>query len=231
MKKTPPIIVAALFILSICSCEDVIDVALPTEAPRLIIDAVVRVDTTQNQTLVSVKVRETSSFFENLPPANLQQITMSNLDNPGSGTDTGVLIETGPGSGIYERSFATQQLVDDRWFLQVDFEDKFYVAFAEFTPTVPIDTIQQGDGTIFGEDDTELVITYTDPENRDDYYLFDFDFGNFLVSDDEFYQGQSFSFSYFYDDKLNPGDQATISILGVDGPFFNYADKIIQQSE
>ena len=43
------------------SCEDVIEVAVPTESPRLIIDAFIRVDTTQAITNVRVKVSETAS--------------------------------------------------------------------------------------------------------------------------------------------------------------------------
>lgn len=214
------------------NCEDVIQVDVPTEDPRLIIDAVIRIDTSQEFNLVSVKVSETNSFFGTIPPANLQQITMNNLDNPSTGgLETPVLLETEPGSGIYEKFFSTEELVRDRWFLAVRFEDTFYVAFAEFVPSVPIDNIEFGEDILFDEDDTEVKITFTDPEERDDFYIFDFDFGNYLVSEDEFYQGQEFEFSYFYDDQLNSGDDIEISILGADEPFYNYMDLIIQQSE
>jgi hypothetical protein len=63
-----------VFVMQLSSCEDVIEVELPSENPRLIIDALIRVDTLQANTLVTVKVSETNSFFESLPPANLQQI-------------------------------------------------------------------------------------------------------------------------------------------------------------
>ena len=66
-KKIYPfilIILATLFF----SCEDVVDIDVPEGEPRLIIDAIVRVDTTEAFTEVRVIVKETNSFFESLPP-------------------------------------------------------------------------------------------------------------------------------------------------------------------
>jgi hypothetical protein len=230
MKKLLCILCIAI---AFVSCQDVVEVDVPSEPPRLIIDALIRIDTTQTFTLVTVKVSETNSFFASLPPANLQQITLTNLDFPNTGGSP-VLIEEEPGSGVYVKEIPNSYLMNGRLFLQIDFEDKFFVAYAEFVPTVPIDSIVQGDGILFNEDDTEVVVTYTDPGDRDDFYLFDFDFGNYLATEDEFYQGQQFEFSYFYDgedDKLEPGDEVNISIMGVDEDFYNYMNKLIEQSE
>ncbi len=212
---------------SFASCEDVVQVDVPSEEPRLIIDALIRVDTTQALTNVRIKVSETSSFFENLPPAGLQQITLTGLE----GGLSAILLEEEPGSGVYAKEISTQALIGEEIFLQIDFQDEFFVAYAEFIPAVPIDSIVLGDGTLFGEDDTEVIVTFTDMEERVDFYLFDFDFAEFLVSDDEFYQGQTFGFSYFYEDGLEPGTEVEISIMGIDESFFNYMDLLILQSE
>ena len=212
------------------SCEDVVEVDLDTEEPRLIVDALIRVDTDEAFTKVSVKVSETSSFFESVPPANLEQITLTNLSLPGGGIDPPVLVEEVPGSGIYSKVFATEFLTEGTLLLQIDFQDEFYVAMAEFVPTVPIDSLVQGDGFLFNEDDTEVIISFTDNGDRDDFYLFDFSFGNYLVSEDEFYQGQEFEFSYFYDDEVSPGDTVDISIMGIDEDFHNYMNELINQS-
>lgn len=225
------ILIIMSFILLMVSCQEVIDVDLPTEEPRLIIDALVRVDTNEAFTKVTVKVSETSSFFESIPAANLQQITLTNLDLPGGGINPPVLIEETPGSGIYSKVFDTDFLTQGSLFLQIDFEDEFYVATARFVPTVPIDNLVQGDGILFDEDDTEVIVTFTDSDERDDFYLFDFDFGNYLVTEDEFYQGQQFAFSYFYDEALAVGDTLNISIMGVDEDFYTYMDQLILQSE
>lgn len=222
-------IIALLIVIACYACEDVIEVDLPTEDPRLIVDAIIRIDADNASTLVTIKVAETNSFFETVPPASLQQITMSNLDNPGSG-DSGILLETEPNSGIYQKSFDTQQLMEDRWFLQVDFEDELFVANAQFNPTTPLDSLIEGDNPIF-DGDTEVVITFTDDPNNENYYLFDFGFDDYLVTLDEFYNGQQFEFSYYYDTELETGDEITVSIMGIDEPLFNYMDLLIEQSE
>jgi hypothetical protein len=211
------------------SCEDVIDVDLPTEEPRLIVDALIRVDTSEVFTDIIVKVAETGSFFGTVPPVELQQITITNLDT-GVGE---VLLELEPGTGIYQNPdpFATAELLEGEWLLQIDYQDQLFLAYAEFIPSVPIDNVVQGDGILFDEDDTEVIITFTDSAERDDFYLFDFDFANYLVTEDEFYQGQQFEFSYYYDESLVAGDSINISLMGVDEDFYNYMDQLITQSE
>ncbi|MBL4662558.1 MAG: DUF4249 family protein [Flavobacteriaceae bacterium] len=228
MKKILILLIIFLTCVQFSSCEDVVEVTLPTEPPRLIIDALIRVDTSQSTTIAQVTVKQTNSFFETIIPANLQQITIFNSET----NNAFILIEDPIGSGIYKSETSTTSLMNGgEFFLQVDFEDEFFVAYATFQPTSNIDTIVFGDGTLFDEDDTEIIIEFTDNPERDDFYLFDFDLGNYLVSEDEFYQGQQFSFSYFYDEVLSTGDELEISIMGIDEGFANYMNKLIEQSE
>ncbi len=226
MKK---IIYLTILALGLISCEDVIEVDPPTEEPRLIIDALIRVDTSEPLAEARVVITQTSSFFESPTPISVDQITMLNIENPPSGPDSGVLPQVAP--GVYSKFFATEDITQDEWLLQVNYQGNIYIAFAEFVPAVPIDAIEQGDGSIFDEDDTEVIVTFTDADERDDFYLFDFDFGNFLATEDEFYQGQTFEFSYFYDEELEVGEEAEIGILGINEEFFNYMTTLIEQSE
>ena len=218
----------ALSVLAIVTfgCEDVVEVDVPSEEPRLIVDALIRVDTTQQFTDFIIKVSETNSFFGIIPPAELQQITITNLDN-GEGA---ILIEQEP--GIYRNNdpFLTEDLLEGELLLQVDYKDEFYVARTRFRPSVPIDNLVQGEGGLFGDDETEVVITFTDIADEENYYLFDFDFANFLASEDTFYQDQQFEFSYFYDEAFDTGTELEISIMGVDKAFHDYMNLIIEQS-
>jgi len=224
-----------IFLLSIMSlvwssCQEVITVELPDQDPKLIVDALIRIDTTQNTTIVSVQARQTSDFFGTIRPAALDQITMSNLDNPGNNTNQ-VLLETELGSGIYQQIFSTQQLAEDRWFLQIDYRGELYVAESRMQYSVPIDQLTIGDGSLFSEESTELLVRYTDIGDREDFYLFDYGNGDFFASEDVFYDGQQFEFSYFYDQEFNPGDTLTVSIMGIDRDFFNYMNLLREQSE
>ena len=100
-----------------------------------------------------------------------------------------------------------------------------------YVPTVPIDDLRQGDETLFDEDETEIIVTFTDIPEQKDYYVFDFGFGNFLATDDQFIDGQEFTFSYFYDEILEPQTTLEVSLLGADQQFFNYIDLLVEQTE
>jgi len=230
MRQLPAYLLILLSWLSFIGCEEVVDIETPTEEPRLVVDALIRIDTTLNANLVRVKLTETAPFFGTIQPGQVDQITMSNLDNPGS--DNQVLLEEEPGSGIYSMLFPTEELIRDRWLLQIDYQGELYVAESKFIPTVPLDNLEQGDGFLIDEEETEIIVTYTDDPERDDFYVFDFDLANFLATRDEFYQGQQFSFSYYYDeDAVEPGDELEISILSADERFHDYMNQIVVQSD
>lgn len=216
-----------LFLLIVLqSCEDVIQVETPSEKPRLIIEALIRIDTDKTDTNVKVKVSQTSSFFESIKPVTLQQISITNLDLNSSNN----LIEEETGSGVYSVLLPTNELTQGELVLQIQFEDQIYEAHARYVPSVPLNSVKQGDGFLFDENDTEIIINYTDDAYRTDYYLFDFGYANFLASEDTFYNGQEFEFSYFYDENFEPDTELEISIMGIDKPFYNYMNLIIEQS-
>ena len=224
-----------LFILPVLSliwssCQEVITVELPDQEPKLIVDALIRIDPSVSSTLVSVAIRQTSDFFGEISPVSVDQITMSNLDNPGNNTDQ-VLDETEPGSGIYQQFFSTEELARDRWFLQINYQGEFYVAESLMQYSVPIDQLTIGDGSLFTEESTELLVRYTDIADREDYYLFDYGNDDFFASEDVFYDGQQFEFSYFYEEQFDPGDTLTVSIMGIDRDFFNYMNLLREQNE
>jgi len=113
--------------------------------------------------------------------------------------------------------------------LVIEYQEERYTATATMQYTVPIDSLEQGTGTLFSGDETEIIVSYKDPAITTDYYLFDLDFNFFLLSDDRFYQGNSFSFSYFYDD-LESGSILDISILGIDKAFYDYMNIVVAQT-
>jgi hypothetical protein len=217
-----------LLILSvfISGCEDVIDVEVPSETPRLVIDALIRVNENSPTTTVSIRALESASFFDELLPTRLTQISIINLDNSVSET----LLETEPNSGVYEREVNTQFLITGDLLLQVEHKGKFYQARTKYVKTNSFNSIVQGDGNLFGEDETEVIVNFTDIPDEDNFYLIDFDFNEYIVTEDTFYRGQDFIFSFFYDDQLDVGQELSISILGIDETFYNYMDQLIVQS-
>lgn len=224
MKK---IILPLLLLCLTYNCEDVIEVEVPVDQPRLVVDALIRIDDIQNPTVaVRIATSVTSSFFENVSPAQLDNISLlnsqSNIEIP--------LTEQTPGSGVYARDIATDFLTSGQVNLKISFNGQLYEASTTFVPSVPIDSLIQGTNTLFSNDETEIILSFTDTPNSVDFYLFDFNFDEYLVSEDTFYPGQPFQFSYFYEPGLSPDTRLEIGILGIDEPFYNYMTQLIVQA-
>jgi hypothetical protein len=216
-----------IFLLLLLGCQDVIEVDVPVDKPRLVIDGVIRLyDVLQPTVVVQVAASRTSPFFEEIQPARLTRITLANTTENTSWE----LDELAPNSGIYTKEVQQTMLTRGELVLSIDYEGQNYQASTQFVPSVPIDSLVQGEGTLFTGKETEVRLSFTDTPGRTDFYLFDFDFNQYLVSEDTFYPGQSFQFSYFYDEGLQSGTELQISILGVDEPFFNYMNQLIVQS-
>jgi len=239
MKKY--IYLLAILILNV-SCEEIIEVEVPNEEPRLVVDGLIRVNIDEPYIPVEVKLSLSSDFFNNNTPTSAESVLIQ-YDEYEDGTIINSffsnLAELEPGSGIYtpDPNFSSDQRIPtsilDRnlvFNLLIRHEGRLYLATTEYVPAVPIDSLIQGDGTLFNDDETEIIITFTDDPDRDSFYLFDFSFSEFLVTEDEFYKGQQFSFSYFYDQIFEPNTEIEIGLMGADQTFFNYMDLLIEQT-
>ena len=86
------------------ACEDVIDVELPTEEPRLVVDALIRVDIDEQFIPVEVKLSLSSDFFNNNTPTSAESVVIQYEEYEGNrviDTRFSNLAELVPGSGIY----------------------------------------------------------------------------------------------------------------------------------
>ena len=228
MKRYIPFFAGVLLFIG---CEDVVEIDTPTEPPRLSVDALIRIDESEPITNVVVKVNLTSSFFGDTEAADLDEIRILNPDYiPTGPSDEKFIALTKTGAGRYEASKNTSFFTDGTLELSIIHGDNRYLAITTYVPAVPIDSLVQGEGELFTGDETEIRVAFTDNSARDDFYLFDFDFNEYLVTDDGFYQGQTFEFSYFYDEDVKPGMEINIDLLGIDEPFFNYMNQLIVQA-
>jgi hypothetical protein len=235
-----------LLLMLFASCEEVIEVDVPEEEPRLIVEGLLRVDTTQTFVPVEVKLSQSAGFFDEIQPVTDAEqviIILSVLDEFGlpaaSGTKSLTQLEAGSGLYVPDPSFDTDQRIrvstvtdnDIQYTLVVTWKDRRYAAQTKYVTSVPINELRQGDGTLFDEDETELIVNITDNPDQDNFYIFDFGFVNYLASEDTFYKGQEFEFSYFYDQKFEPGTLLEVGILGADRTFYNYMDLLLEQTE
>lgn len=240
MKKG---IIYSIGLMLLFACEDVVDVDLPEVEAKLIVDGLLRVDKGQEFVNVEIRMRETTNYFDENEPTQVENAVIT-YGKPLNGDIFESLAfcslaEKEPGSGIYipDPNFSSDQRIRTSFvepgmvfILELTHKGKTYYAQTEYVPTVPIDNLEQGDDTLFDEEETEVIVTFTDDPDRDDFYVFDFGFGEFLTVEDQFFQGQEFEFSYFYDDSLDAGQDITVSILGATQDFYNYMDLVIEQT-
>jgi len=211
-------------------CEDVIDIDPPAEEPRLWVDALLRIDASQQITTAVVNVGLTSSFIGQIEATDVESITIINEDYQSDGLDLNVVILNKTGPGQYSGSKNTSFFTSGRLVLTIEHAGERYLAQTEYVPVVPIESLQEGNGTLFTGNETEILISFIDQADRTDFYLFDFSFDEYLVSEDTFYPGQRFQFSYFYEDGLLSGQVVDISIIGIDEKFYNYMTQLIVQA-
>lgn len=238
MKKATTLFFCAIILFS---CEDTIDVDLPEVETRLIVDGLVRVDKSQEFVEVKIKLKETSNFFEENQPTQAESVLIYYGKPTGGGLFEDIsfstLVEKDTGSGIYvpnleQDSIRTAYVEPGVVFiLQITHKEKRYYAQTEYAPTVPIDNLEQGVGTSIDDEETEIIVTFTDDEEQDNFYVFDFMNSKFQTVEDEFFQGQQFEFSYFYDQTFASGEEITVSILGATEEFYNYMDLVLEQTE
>lgn len=218
-----------------------IEVDTPEGDQRLIVDGLIRVDTNEPYIPVEIRVSLTSGFFNETTPTSVESmLIIYELFEDGTVRSTGAsnLAETEPGSGIYvpDPNFSSDQRIgigaadeNMRFTLLIEHQGREYAGQTRYVPAVPVDNLAQGTETLFDEDETEIIVTFTDQPDKDNFYVVDFGFGDYLVTEDEFYKGQQFEFSYFYDRTFEPGTELEISILGADRGFYNYMDQLIEQ--
>lgn len=206
------------------ACEEVIQLDLPTETPRLTVDASLQM--TPNETLTQwVELSLSGGFYQEQNPiisdASVQLIDLRNNQT--------IEFVYDPVLENYRMDFTPSFNTDYR--LRVVYDNETYESTIEqLMHAVPIQNLEQGDNSLFAGDEKEVIISYTDSAERDDFYLFDFGLQKFLATKDEFYQGNLFTFSHFYEE-LQTGDVALIKIMGIDERHFNFMTILIDQTE
>lgn len=224
MKK---IVLFLAIAFSLYSCEDVIDVTLPLGEPRLVIDANFQKYFNEDPVTTEggVRITTTTPFFDDdVPTISDASVFISNLND-----NSIIPFEESTEPGFYIPSVPFNPVDNVDYELSVIYDDQIYTSVTKLIPAVPIDSVIQGNGTLFGGDETEIVVSFTDQDNRTDFYLFDFDFNLYLPIEDDFFQGESFNFSYFYEN--NVIDRTiTVKILGINEQYFNYFSILSEQS-
>ncbi len=238
MKKYTQLL-TTLLILFCLSCEDEIEVDFENSEERLIVDALIEVETTSDMTFASILIRKTAPFDQE---GRLEGALITNITLQNSVTGEFIFYDSNNESGQYnpiegQESEVSQQSVETSFFttqnanyiLRFDYKENSYIAFSNLAFSSPI-TIEQT--TNINSLEREVTVRFEDIENQENYYIIEFDGRTFLTASDRFFEnGEAIiSFNRSLD---NSEDTRTESVrnIGADVEFFNYFNAILQQSD
>lgn len=217
--------------MSLFSCEDVIEVSVQNSTPRLVIDAQFNVFTKGESPRLEGGVRLSFSanyFDQEVPMVKDATVVITHLN---SGQEYPLRYNESKGLFLPETIDFLTDLHSD-YEIKVVHSGQTYIGTTQFIPVPPILKAEQGNKTLFSGDETEIILTFQDFPERDDYYLYDFGQNIYRPIEDRFFQGEAFVFSHFYaSDEVAVGDLITIKAHGVSVAYYDYFNLILSLTD
>ncbi|WMI68949.1 DUF4249 domain-containing protein [Mangrovimonas sp. YM274] len=226
------IVVFATFV----SCEDVIDVEVPTAAPRLVIEASLDWEkgTLGNEQLI--KLSMSTAYFDVTSDSG---VTGAFVKVTNTNTGEEFLFED-QNDGTYTTS-SFVPIENDLYTLEIVHNNETYVGSEILVPVTDISNITQSTDGGLDPDLLELNVYFNDPADEDNYYLLRYYeegdlFPVLREISDEFSNGnEMYNFYEKRDDEDNNeepfevGDTVEISFFGISERYYNYMRLLIEQ--
>lgn len=229
--------IVLLIILTFTSCTDVIDVDVPTEDPRLVIEASIDWEKGTSGNNQTIKLSKSTPYFDfngNVPVLGASVIITNN-------TEGSVFVFTDNNDGNYSiDSFIP--LINNNYTLEVISEGETFLADETLTPVVDILNVYQSKDK-FNPDALEVNFDFQDPEEEANYYLIKFQEQADLLPTifdfkDEFVNGNLITIfnERQEDEDINqveyaPGDVVDIEFYGISKEYYDFIKILINQSE
>jgi hypothetical protein len=220
-----------LYILSLIfmfySCEDVIELEVPSAEPRLVIDASLNWFEGDSGEYQNIKLTRSSPFFSNqILPATGALVNVTDNSTTYSFIDSN-------NNGIYECYNFNPQL-NQEYTLSITYNEELYLGTETMISVTPIDFIEQNNEGGFSGDETEIKAFYTDPIEEENYYFFEFkeefETNPYLeVYDDEFTNGNQI-FAFYSNQNTQIGNELSIKNYGVSRQFYEFMFLLLQQT-
>lgn len=224
MKKY---ILLFLVVITLSSCEDVIEVNLNEAPPRLVIDAGINWIKGTSGNEQTIRLSLSAPFFdENVMPASGAIVSISKTNG-----DVFTFNEVA-NTGLYRNSNFIPQ-IDATYTLNIFYENERYTATETLKSVASIDFIEQKDDGGFLGEDIELKAFYTDPVDEANFYFFEFSSNipvipTLEVYEDRFTNGNQI-FGFYTEEDLEAGDVVTIRNHGVSDRFYQFMFTLLQQ--
>lgn len=225
MKNITKLILFIIITISFSSCEDVVDVAVNSSQPKLVIDASIQWQkgTIGNQQMI--KLSKTSDYFNSeIPTVSNAIVYITN--------STGTIFnfnEITPNGQYICTDFIPA--INENYTLTVISEGTTYTSTETLLATPTIDSIEQKMVAGFGGDEIQIKFFYQDNGSENNYYLIKFKnnqipFPEFSAVRDEFFQGNQM-FGFYSNSDLKKDDVLDMSLQGINERYQNYMNKLI----
>ncbi len=230
-------ILVILGIICFCSCEEVIDVDVPNQTAKLVVDASINWVKGTDGSEQIIKLLLSTDYFssETYIPALGADVRITNLI-----TDE-VVQFLDNNDGDYITSGFVPVLNTD-YKLDIIYDGETYTSLEKFKSVSSISNITQTTSGGFNDSLIEVNIFFNDPVLDENYYLVKFQenidlLPTFIVLKDEFTNGNEMTIFFEKDDDdsdsdaLNTGDVVNIELVGISKQYYNYMSLLLDQTE
>jgi hypothetical protein len=225
-----------LIACSFMSCEDVIDIEVPTGQIRLVIEASLdweKGTTGNNQT---IKLSTSTPYYQtqDIPSVTGASVKVTNADTNQE------FIFTDQNNGTYTISNFVP-ILGNTYHLEVIYNEEIYVATETLLPVPEINNVTQSLEGGFDDELLEVNVYFDDPVDQDNFYLFSFYeqgdlFANLEDLSDEFLNGNEIH-NFFEKDEdednnqapFQAGDVVDIQLFAISERYYNFTRLLIEQ--
>ena len=218
-----------ILIIIFHSCEKVIDIETEFDDKRLVIDANISKHRDSIDGTASVKLSETIPYFSD------QESIVKNAS---------VKIETNQivynlvyNNDKKEYSSIIENINKEEFVLSIIRNENTYTSSEKLITTPKIKSVIFGDRKSLNKDEVELRVTFIDPPEKGNYYLWKFGPKksgkyDYLPALDKYINGNEFTFSFFIDktEYLQNSDFINIEINGISENYYNYLNILTSQA-
>ena len=220
------------------SCTDVIDVEVPYEGPRLVVEASLDWQKETFGNVQTIKLSELKPYFDSTTTNIVTGASVTVTNN----SNNRVVEFIDQNNGDYTTAeFAP--VIGQSYTLEVISKGEIYVAEETLTTVVPIKKVDQSTENGFDSNVIEVNIYFDDPVDEENYYLTIFQerkdlLPTLLDVSDEFTNGNEMRIFYekFNNEnnnekELQPGDIVDIKLYGISKTYYNFIRLLIEQNE
>jgi hypothetical protein len=218
-----------ILIIFFHSCEKVIDIETEFDDKRLVIDANISKHRDSIDGIASVKLSETIPYFSD------QESIVKNAS---------VKIETNQivynlvyNNDKKEYSSIIENINKEEFVLSIIRNENTYTSSEKLITTPKIKSVIFGDRKSLNKDEVELRVTFIDPPEKGNYYLWKFGPKksgkyDYLPALDKYINGNEFTFSFFIDktEYLQNSDFINVEINGISENYYNYLNILTSQA-